>query len=342
MARIAFYCHDDAEHIRTFEYYQQDIQALQELGHTVVVCTRYAEIPSDADALFVWWWTRAFVPALVCRVLGKPCLVTGVLNLRHPQHLQGVSYYSRPLWQRQLIRLGLNTATQNLFVNEQEAVESAVTLGLRNGRHYPCVVHPDYQRGPGSKRRKAILSICWAGRENLFRKGIPDLLQATRILMERGLAVPLVIAGPEGSGTPELRETVHALGLGKQVELLGAISRDRKIELLRECEIYAQPSLYEGFGLATAEAMGCGACVVVCDVGAVRSVVGDAGVYCQPRNPNALADALQCVLENSQLRKRHQEEAVKRSKQLLRFDNKIARLSALLEECGIPSVETKP
>lgn len=49
---------------------------------------------------------------------------------------------------------------------------------------------------------------------------------------------------------------------------------------MQESTIYLQPTLYEGFGFAIAEAMSCGLPVVYLSVGSVPEVVGDVGLYC--------------------------------------------------------------
>ena len=45
MPKVVFYCRDSLDNIRAMEYYRQDIEALRSLGHEVVVCNRYRDIP---------------------------------------------------------------------------------------------------------------------------------------------------------------------------------------------------------------------------------------------------------------------------------------------------------
>src|SRR5262245_4894912 len=120
MAQIVFFCHHKPSEIETFEYYKQDLDTLRALGHQVTVCGTYWEIPTHFDAMFVWWWTRAFVPVIMCRALGRPCIVTGVYNFRLPSNHGGVDYFRRPVWQRFLLRAATKWSTLNLFINDQE------------------------------------------------------------------------------------------------------------------------------------------------------------------------------------------------------------------------------
>ena len=335
MARFVFYCNDERSNIESFEYYKQDIEALEALGHEVVVCTRYREIPFHFDAMFVWWWTYALWPALLCRLLRRPCIITGVYNFRNPPEFKGIDYFGRPHWQQFLIASATRLANLNLFIGETEQNDCASYFDLENARYYPCIVHEDYLQGPSAARRNALFNLAWSGKGNLIRKGIPELLRAIAILRNEGVDLRLYQAGHRGDGSEDLRGMIEELQIGDVVSALGPLGRAEKIVLLRTCEIYVQPSHYEGFGLATAEAMGCGACVITCDVGAVRAVVGDCGIYVAPGSPTALAQAIKRALFDPELRLQLQRDAHHRALALFAAWRKQERLKRYLLEVGI-------
>lgn len=335
MARIVFYCRDARANLDLFEYYRQDIEALADLGHEVVICTRYREIPLRFDAIFVWWWTYALVPALIARLRGRPCLITAVYNFRNSPHFKGADYFRRPVLQRFAISAATRLATLNLFIDENELRDCTKYFGLSTARYYPCIVSDDYLQGPGPEREVVIFNLAWSGKGNLIRKGIPDLLRAVRLLKDEGMRVRLNLAGQRGDGEGFLQDMIEELDLSGEVRLLGPLSRSDKIEMLRKCEIYAQPSHHEGFGLATAEAMGSGACVVTCDVGAVRAVVGECGIYVAPESPVDLAAALRNAVTDGDLRKRFQTCALERARTQFAAGRKLDRLREYLAECGI-------
>lgn len=335
MARIVFYCHDTRANIDAFEYYRQDIEAFESLGHEVTISTRYREIPRHFDLIFIWWWTHALYPVILARLRSRPCFITGIFNFRFPPGFEGTDYLHRPMWQRFLIGLATRACTLNLFPYDRELGECSAHFHLSNARAYAITVHDDYLQGPAREREMAIFNLAWSGKGNLIRKGIPELLRAVRLLRDRGRQIPLLLAGPPGDGADYLRGLIDELELSQAVTLLGTLSREEKIERLRRCEIYAQPSHFEGFGLATAEAMGSGACIVTCDVGAVRSVVGEAGVYVTPGSPEELALALEQVIGDGALRQRLQRAAHDRARSHFTADRKRDRLAALLAEAGI-------
>lgn len=335
MSRIVFFCHDDRLHIESFEYYKQDIDALEALGHEVIICTKYSEIPLRFDAMFVWWWTYALYPAILCRIINKPCIITGTYNFRFPVNYSGRDYFKRPLWQRALIRSATTISSLNLFVNEAELEGCSAHFGLRNGRYYPHIVSEDYLKGPSNERKNILFNLAWSGKQNLIRKGIPELLNAIHILKSQGFKVSLSLAGHKGDGIEFLQTMIRDLGIENEVTLLGPLTRDNKINMLRTSEVYVQPSHYEGFGVAIAEAMGCGACVITCDVGAVKSVVGDCGIYVPPGAPEELAKAIKTALSDNDLRGNLQKCSHKRAVDCFAADKKIERLKQYLSEIGI-------
>jgi glycosyltransferase involved in cell wall biosynthesis len=335
MATIAFYTHASAADLKEVEFYKQDIDALTALGHKAVVCTRLRDIPSSFDAMFVWWWSRALIPVVLCRILSRPCIITGTFDFCFPKDFQGRDYFRRPYWQRFLVKFAVRNCSLNLFVNQLELEQCSKYFGLTNAEYLPHCLNDDYLKGPSTKRRRALFNLAWSGKQNLVRKGIPELLGAIRLLRDRGQDVQVYLAGREGDGRAYLLETVRQLGIENDVYYLGSLTKEAKIEMLREIEIYVQPSHYEGFGLAILEAMGCGACVVVRDVGAVKEVVGDCGLYVSSSSPEELAIAIENVLQDSVLRQRLQNSATERARRLFTFDKKVERLGNFLRGLGI-------
>jgi glycosyltransferase involved in cell wall biosynthesis len=68
------------------------------------------------------------------------------------------------------------------------------------------------------------------------------------------------------------------------------------------CEAFVMPSLDEGFGLPAAEAMACGAPVIVSNRASLPEVVGDAALLVDPLRVDAIGSALASVLSDTALR----------------------------------------
>lgn len=336
MARIVFYCRDTLENIHSMEYYRQDISALRGLGHEVVVCNRYRDIPRQFDVMFVWWWTYALVPVLLAKVRGRPSIVTGVFNFRFDNQTAGTDYFGRPWFQRALIALATKLADANLFVSSREFEDVPKHFGLRRAHYAPCAVGDAYFAAdkPGAART-LLLNLAWSGTENLHRKGVWTILEAAALLRSRGRRFEMVLAGKRGDGFDDLVRKVADLDVGDCVRVVGEVTFEEKLDLFGRTKIYLQPSRFEGFGLATAEAMAAGCCVITTDVGEVRTVVGDAGMYVPPGDATALADAIDELLDAPEKADDFRARAAARIQQRFSAARKTTDLKSVLVDLGV-------
>lgn len=333
MSKVVFYCRDTLDNIRSMEYYWQDIKAMRALGHEVVVCNRYRDIPLRFDVMYVWWWTYALVPVLLARLLGRPSMITGVYNFRFEHKSHGSDYFARPWHQRLLIRLATKITNANLFVAESEFKLVPAYFKLQHCYYFPPVVGEEYfEANQLLVPRGGLLNIAWSGTENLKRKGVWDILDAMHLLKARGVSVSLILAGKRGEAYPELLRRIAELGLEGCVEAVGEVTAEEKLSLFAHAKLYLQPSYFEGFGLATAEAMAAGCCVITCDVGEVRNVVGDCGLYIQPGQPAELAYAVQSLLADQESVDKLNRKAAQRMKEFFSFSRKTATLCTVLQE----------
>jgi glycosyltransferase involved in cell wall biosynthesis len=131
------------------------------------------------------------------------------------------------------------------------------------------------------------------------RKRLEDLLRAAVILRRRvaDSQIRIVGRGPEWASLVRL----HAeLALGDSVRLLGDLSLDRLVEEYVNADLFCLPSVQEGFGIVFLEAMAAGLPVVACRAAAIPEVVRDGitGVLAPPRDPAALADAVESLLRD--------------------------------------------
>ena len=144
------------------------------------------------------------------------------------------------------------------------------------------------------------------------RKRIVDLLEAAVRIRARipGARIRIVGRGPEWESVVRR----HAeLGLGEPVTLLGDVSREALAAEYVSADLFCLPSVQEGFGIAFLEAMAAGLPVVACRAAAIPEVVEDGvtGTLVAPRDPEALAEAVQGLLENPD-RRREMSEAGRR------------------------------
>jgi glycosyltransferase involved in cell wall biosynthesis len=134
------------------------------------------------------------------------------------------------------------------------------------------------------------------------QKNHATLLRAFQSVKQRVPDASLVIVG-QGPLSGELKRLTSELGIHDSVLFTGYLPRrDDVYSVLRECALGVFPSLYEGFCVAAVEAMAVGLPVVVSDLEVLREVVGEPGVFADPNDPGAFADAISELLRDAEQR----------------------------------------
>jgi glycosyltransferase involved in cell wall biosynthesis len=129
------------------------------------------------------------------------------------------------------------------------------------------------------------------------RKNLPRLLDAFGRLPQQD--VTLVVVGPDGWGESL---AAPAEALRDRLRLTGFVPRPLLAPLYAGAAVVCYPSLWEGYGLPVAEAMGAGAPVVTSAGTATEELVdGGAGLAVDPRDPDAIAGAIAKVLDDDDL-----------------------------------------
>ncbi len=119
------------------------------------------------------------------------------------------------------------------------------------------------------------------------------VLDAARLLRERGVPVHAVIAG-DGPLRPALEARVAAEGLGDLVEIAGPVGQHDLPARYLEADVFCLPSFAEGIPVVLMEAMLTELPVVTTAIAGIPELVHpDSGVLVQPGDAVAVADALQ-------------------------------------------------
>lgn len=133
------------------------------------------------------------------------------------------------------------------------------------------------------------------------RKGVSDLLEAIKILKEKGKCEKLkfIIAGG-GKEEETLKNKTEQLKINSLVEFVGWINGDKKKELLETSQMLVLPSYNEGLPIAILEAISYGMPVVSTNVGDISAaVINDKNGYLiEPGDVEKLASSLEKVFES--------------------------------------------
>lgn len=131
------------------------------------------------------------------------------------------------------------------------------------------------------------------------RKNARGLLDAyARLSASVRAATQLVIVGCEpASFRADLEERIQDSGLQHDCRLLGFVPHEDLPWLLCGARGLVMPSLCEGFGLPILDAFACGTPVLTSNLSSMPEIAEQAAVYCDPRDPNSIADGIVRLLD---------------------------------------------
>ncbi len=167
------------------------------------------------------------------------------------------------------------------------------------------------------------------------QKGLPLLIDAVRLLLDKGIDARLLMAG-EGELESELLSRAEQKGVLDRVRLVGRV--DDMPSFLQGLDVFVFASLSEGRSNALAEALATGLPVVATDIPGNAELVRNEknGLLVPPDDAQAFADAVKRVVEDCSLRENLGSEARRFALRELDQEKILARLEdhlrALIEE----------
>jgi glycosyltransferase involved in cell wall biosynthesis len=137
------------------------------------------------------------------------------------------------------------------------------------------------------------------------RKNFTGLIAAySRLLRETGLPHALVIGGKPGWLYEDIYRQAKQGDLAGRVLFPGFVADEDLPALYSLADVFAFPSLYEGFGIPVLEAMACGTPVVTSDNSSLPEAAGSAALMVEATDARELAEAITKVLNDNELRGR--------------------------------------
>ncbi len=170
-----------------------------------------------------------------------------------------------------------------------------------------------------------------------LRKNLVRLVEAFDQIKNTAEGLSLVLAGRPGWGHQQLLRRIVQLDLSDRVILPGYISDEDLPALYSGAQLYAFPSLYEGFGFPALEAMACGVPVVCANTSSLPELVGNAALTVAPTDTVALAEAIRRLLTDNALRQQLITRGLERVRSFTWEAAARATLEVLQEAAGIGS-----
>lgn len=150
---------------------------------------------------------------------------------------------------------------------------------------------PVLRAEPAVKADRGTKTMFFLGDMGNLRKNVHRLVSAAK-----GLPARLVLAGswPVGRKLAKLKQACAEAG---NVDLMGPVSEERKMELMSACDVFVLPSLVESIGLAAVEAGLLGKTVVATSRGGTRDYLQDDVYYVDPSDVKDIRRVLRRALE---------------------------------------------
>src|SRR5581483_108978 len=145
-------------------------------------------------------------------------------------------------------------------------------------------------------------------------KNVKTLVEAyVRLRQADRVRHRLVLVGQQELLYGEMFARAREAGMAGDLVFTGRVSDQDLVALYNAADLFVQPSLFEGFGLPSLEAMACGTPVVTSTAAAIPEMVGDAALTVDPLDVEALAGAIATVLDDEALRRRMAARSIERA-----------------------------
>lgn len=264
-------------------------------------------------------------------VLGRACRVPVIVAHEHNWSYSGDRVH---VWvDREVIARAASTfiavseATRSRMVSEEHIPREKIVV-LPNAYIPQSVPHGgDIRAELGLEQGSRIVTTVAVMRAE---KALDVLISAHAQLLLRCPAAHLVMVG-DGQYQEALERQVADLGIRANVHFLG-FRRDVD-SILRQTDVCAMSSDWEGMPLFALEAMAAGVPMVATSVGGLPEVVrdGETGILVAPRDPAALAQAITDILIDGDLAVRLASASVARSEEFC-IDRVVPRFIALYQD----------
>jgi len=132
------------------------------------------------------------------------------------------------------------------------------------------------------------------------RKNLIRLIKAFEKIAAQDEDIQLVIAGGHGWLRKPIEQRARNSKEAERIHMIGRVPDELLINLYWHAEVFALPSLYEGFGMPILEAMAAGCAVVTGNVSAMPEAARGAAVLVDPENSDSIARGIAEAIDNKE------------------------------------------
>jgi len=272
----------------------------KELGALWMQC----RVPLIASSLGldVFWGTRHQLPLFLSRNVKAVLTVHDIVHLLFPETMSLPVLMAERLFMRRSIRRA------DHVIADSGSTASGIQDHYRVKAKKISVVYPGSPISADQIHSHAFDDEKLPEKYFLFvgtlepRKNLKTILNAFSLLDPETKRVDLLVVGNIGWKNKELLAMLESNRFRSRVHLRGYVDPDRLSHVYRNAVCLLYPSLYEGFGFPILEAMDHGVPVITSNVASMPEVAGDAALLVDPADAHGLAEAMNRILMNGDLR----------------------------------------
>ena len=249
-----------------------------------------------------------FNPGFTAPVLAACPLVTVFHDLQHKRHPEHFRWFELPFW-RLLLWASAHRSQRLIADSESTRVDLLHFYRLPPERIdvIPLGVETRFFGLDRTNIEPFVLCVSTLHPH----KNLDRLIRAYG---RRKRDFRLTLAGLRGFHTRRLERLIAELGLADSVQLTGWIAREELYRLYERARAFIYPSTFEGFGMPVLEAMAAGIPTACSDIPVLREVAGDAALFFDPLDENAIAEALGRITTDTVMRGKLAEAGATRAR----------------------------
>jgi glycogen(starch) synthase len=250
-----------------------------------------------------------------------------VIKLHTPRWLVDKLACNKPkFWNR------LEYLAEKTSIRKADVVYSCSHALLEAGKEYlppndyPVVYNPINLSGIPPRKKDDGKTVLFVGRLE-WHKGVQVFGDVVPLVLKKNPRANFVLLGPDSNWHGGLSLKGHVLNhipesMKNSVHFLGGVSRDEVFRHLREASICVLPSLWENFPYTCLEAMASGCAVVGSRNGGMAEMIEDgvSGILADPADPEEISEAILKLLNDQDLRRQMEDEAVIRVREMFSTD----------------------
>ena len=235
-----------------------------------------------------------FNPGFTCPLISACPNVTVFHDLQHKRHPEYFRWFDLPFW-KLLLWAAVRRSKKLIAVSAATRDDLGHFYGVDADVIHHGVAEAFFDIA--SERRPQDYFLCVSTLHP--HKNLERLVRACA-----SVDVPLVIVGMRGFHATQLEKLIADTGRRARVRLTGWIPRMELYEYFRGARAFVYPSTFEGFGMPVLEAMAAGVPVACSCIAPLKEVAGEAALFFDPLDEDAMRRALEGLRDDGALRER--------------------------------------